>query len=149
MTQSVIVEHRKEAVVYVKGSPESISKLCVPSSLPSDFFNKAKQSARGGIYQLVIATKAYTSDKGMHKVTRDDIEKDLEFLGFVNFQNSLKEESPAVINELRCANVDCVMITVCKFFFPFGNNLRLPSLPLTNTVYLLFSVQGDNVLTGQ
>jgi magnesium-transporting ATPase (P-type) len=89
MTQSVIIKHREEAVVYVKGSPESISKLCVPSSLPSDFFNKAKQAARGGIYQLVIATKAYTSDKGMHKVTRDDIEKDLEFLGFVNFQYSL------------------------------------------------------------
>ena len=85
----------------------------------------------------------------MHKVTCDDIEKDLEFLGFVNFRKSLKKESPAVINELRCANVDYVMITVRKFFFPFGNNLRLPSLPLTNTVYLLFSVQGDNVLTGQ
>ena len=123
MTQSVIVKHREEAVVYVKGSPESISKLCVPSSLPSDFFKKAKQSARGGIYQIVIATKAYTSDKGMHEVTRDDIEKDLEFLGFINFQNSLKEESPAVINELRFGNVDCVMITVRKCVLPFRNNL--------------------------
>ncbi|KAL3775476.1 hypothetical protein ACHAW5_005527 [Stephanodiscus triporus] len=111
MTQSVIVKHREEAVVYVKGSPESISKLCMPSSLPSDFFEKAKQSARGGIYQLAIATKAYTSAKGMHEVTRDDIEKDLEFVGFINFQNSLKEESSAVIDELRRGAVDCVMIT--------------------------------------
>jgi magnesium-transporting ATPase (P-type) len=112
MTQSVVVEHDEETVVYVKGSPESISKLCVSSSLPSDFFETARQSARDGIYQLAIATKAYSSDKGMHEVTRDDIEKDLEFLGFINFQNSLKAESPAVIDELRRGNVDSIMITV-------------------------------------
>jgi cation-transporting ATPase 13A3/4/5 len=112
MTQSVVIKHGEEAVVYVKGSPESISKICVPSSLPSDFFEKARQSARDGIYQLAIATKAFTSDKGMHEVTRDVIENDLAFLGFINFQNSLKRESPAVIDELRRGNVDCTMITV-------------------------------------
>jgi magnesium-transporting ATPase (P-type) len=112
MTQSVIIKHREESIVYVKGSPESISKLCVPLSLPSDFFEKARQSARDGIYQLAIATKAYTSDKGMHELTRGDIENDLEFVGFINFQNSLKRESPAVIDELRRGNVDCTMITV-------------------------------------
>ena len=132
MTQSVIIKHGEEAVVYVKGSPESISKMCVPSSLPSDFFEKARQSARDGIYQLAIATKAFTSDKGMHEVIRDDIEKDLEFLGFINFQNLLKEESPAVINELRRGNVDCVMITVRKRSLILG--ICIPSLPLTHIV---------------
>ena len=132
MTQSVIIKHGEEAVVYVKGSPESISKMCVPSSLPSDFFEKARQSARDGIYQLAIATKAFTSDKGMHEVIRDDIEKDLEFLGFINFQNPLKEESPAVIDELRRGNVDCVMITVRKRSLILG--ICIPSLPLTHIV---------------
>ena len=132
MTQSVIIKHGEEAVVYVKGSPESISKMCVPSSLPSDFFEKARQSARDGIYQLAIATKAFTSDKGMHEVIRDDIEKDLEFLGFINFQNPLKEESPAVIDELRRGNVDCVMITVRKRSLVLG--ICIPSLPLTHIV---------------
>ncbi|KAL3816680.1 hypothetical protein ACHAXA_003870 [Cyclostephanos tholiformis] len=111
MTQSVIVENGAEAAVYVKGSPESISKLCLPSSLPTDFFKTARQSAREGIYQLAIATKAYIRDKDMHEVTRDDIEKDLEFLGFINFQNPLREESPDVIKDLLLGNVDCVMIT--------------------------------------
>ena len=114
MTQSVIVKHGAETVVYVKGSPESISKLCVPSSLPSDFFKRTRESARDGIYQIVIATKAYSRVKGMHEVTRDEIETDLQFLGFINFQNPLKEESPAVIKDLLEGNVDCVMITVRK-----------------------------------
>jgi len=111
MTQSVIVKNGDETIVYVKGSPESISKLCVSSSLPADYFNVARQSARDGIYQIVIATKAYTSDKGMHEVTRDDIETNLEFLGFINFQNPLKPDSPGVIAELRNGNVDCIMVT--------------------------------------
>jgi magnesium-transporting ATPase (P-type) len=128
MTQSVITKHGEESIVYVKGSPESISKLCVPSSLPSDFFEKARQSARDGIYQLAIATKAYTSNKGMHEVSRDDIEKDLDFLGFINFQNSLKEESSAVIDELRRGCVDCTMITVslCPVLRPVRDTLYWP-----------------------
>jgi magnesium-transporting ATPase (P-type) len=149
MTQSVIVKRGEEAIVYVKGSPEAISKMCAPTSLPSDLFQKARQSARDGIYQIVIATKTYTSDKGMQEVTRDDIEKDLEFLGFINFQNPLKEESPSVIDELRRGNVDCVMITVRKRSLIPG--ICILSLPLTHIVipFVLFTVQGDNVLTGE
>ena len=136
MTQSVIVKHGEEAIVYVKGSPESISRLCLPSSLPSDFAKRIRQSARDGIYQMVIATKAYSSVKGMQEVTRDDIEKDLEFLGFINFQNPLKEESPAVIKDLLGGNVDCVMITVRKLYFSSQN--RIPSFLLIHAVNLLF-----------
>jgi cation-transporting ATPase 13A3/4/5 len=68
-------------------------------------------SGNSVIRQIVIATKAYTSDKGMHEVTRDDIENGLEFLGFINFQNPLKPDSPGVIAELRNGSVDCVMVT--------------------------------------
>lgn len=112
MTQSVIVKHGDETIVYVKGSPEAISKLCVPSTLPSNFHEKARQSARDGIYQLAMATSIYTGNKAVSEVKRDDIERDLDFVGFVNFDNTLKEDSTAVINELRNGNVDCVMITV-------------------------------------
>ena len=112
MTQSVVVKHGDETIVYVKGSPEAISKLCVPSSLPSNFTEKTRQSARDGVYQLAMAMAVFKNSKAISEVSRDDIERDLDFVGFVNFQNCLKEDSPAVINELRCGNVDCVMITV-------------------------------------
>jgi magnesium-transporting ATPase (P-type) len=114
MTQSVVVKHGDKTTVYCKGSPEAISKLCVPSSLPSNFSEKARQSARDGIYQLAMATSVFTSQKAISELKRDDIENDLEFVGFVNFENSLKEDSPAVIEELRSGNVDCAMITVSE-----------------------------------
>ena len=112
MTQSVIVKYGHETVIFVKGSPEAISKLCVPTSLPSNFSEKTRQSAREGIYQLATATSVFTSKKDLSEVKRDDIERDLKFIGFINFENRLKEDSPAVIHELRHGNVDCVMITV-------------------------------------
>lgn len=114
MTQSVVVKHGDETTVYCKGSPEAISRLCVSSSLPSNFSEKARQSARDGIYQLAMATSAFTSQKAMSDVKRDDIENDLEFVGFVNFENALKEDSRTVIDELRSGNVDCAMITVSE-----------------------------------
>ena len=114
MTQSVIIKHGEDTIVYVKGSPEAISKLCVQSSLPSDFSEKARQSARDGIYQLAMAMSAYKSTNAMNEVNREDIEIDLEFVGFINFQNSMKKNSPAVIEELRRGNVNSAMITVSE-----------------------------------
>lgn len=116
MTQSVIVKCRDENVVFVKGSPEAISKLCIQSSLPRNFFEKARQSAQNGIYQLAMATSAYKNNDGLREVKRDEIEKDLHFVGFVNFENALREDSPAVIEELRGGNIDCAIITVSDCF---------------------------------
>lgn len=48
MTQSVIIQRGDENIVFVKGSPEAISKLCAPSSLPSDFADHARYCARNG-----------------------------------------------------------------------------------------------------
>jgi magnesium-transporting ATPase (P-type) len=112
MTQSVIVKRGDETRIYVKGSPEAVRKLCLESSIPLNFSETTRQSARNGIYQLAMATSLYKCNKAMNEVTRADVEKDLEFVGMVNFQNSLKEESPAVIDELLHGSIGCVMITV-------------------------------------
>ncbi|KAL7471342.1 hypothetical protein ACHAXS_011637 [Conticribra weissflogii] len=111
MTQSVIIRHDNTDTIYVKGAPEAISNLCIPSSLPSNFESKARQSARDGIYQLAMATAPFTIDKSMNEVTREDIEKNLSFAGFINFQNAMKEDTPAVIQSLREGNVSSAMIT--------------------------------------
>lgn len=111
MTQSVIICHGEESIVYVKGSPEAIRERCKPSSLPALFEEKARQSARDGIYQLAIATSTFASSKSMNDVTREDIEKELSFVGFINFQNTVKEDAPTVIRELREGRVENAMLT--------------------------------------
>jgi len=111
MTQSVVISNGDESTVFVKGSPEAIAKLCVPSSLPSNFHEMARLSARNGLYQLAMATSPLKSAKSVSELKREDIERDLNFAGVINFQNSMKEDTPQVIKELREGDIISAMIT--------------------------------------
>ena len=42
---------------------------------------------------------------------REQLENDLNFLGFILLDNPLKPESETVINTLRQKDIDCAMIT--------------------------------------
>ena len=117
MTQSVIIRHGDESIVYVKGSPEAIAKLCLPSSLPSKFHEITRQSARNGMYQLAMATCPLNSATPVNEIKREDIEKDLNFAGVIDFQNSMKEDTPQVIQELREGDIVSAMITVSFYLF--------------------------------
>lgn len=70
MTQSVIIQRGDEKLVFVKGSPEAISKLCIPTSLPGDFDAHARYAARNGVYQLVMAKATYACTKEINEVQR-------------------------------------------------------------------------------
>ncbi|XP_058466669.1 polyamine-transporting ATPase 13A3 [Malaya genurostris] len=100
--------------VYVKGSPEMINSLCKPASIPEDFTSKLGYYAHQGYRIIAIAYKSL--DKKMNyskiqKVSREKIECDLEFLGFVILENRLKADTEEVIESLNKANIRCVMVT--------------------------------------
>lgn len=44
-------------------------------------------------------------------IPRNNVERDMVFLGFLIMQNKVKQATPGVINELRSANIRSVMIT--------------------------------------
>ena len=65
------------------------------------------------------------------------IESDLTFLGFLIMQNTLKPETTPVINQLKKANIRCVMVTgdnllsaisVARSVPGLSSSLRLSSL---------------------
>ncbi|XP_062562628.1 polyamine-transporting ATPase 13A3 [Armigeres subalbatus] len=100
--------------VYVKGSPEMISSLCKPDSIPEDFTSKLGFYAQQGYRIIAIAYKSL--DKKMNyskvqKVSREKVESDLEFLGFVILENRLKADTEEVIESLNVASVRCIMVT--------------------------------------
>lgn len=47
----------------------------------------------------------------VNKISRDEVEKDLDFLGFIILENRLKETTVGVIKELTDANIRTIMIT--------------------------------------
>ncbi|KAI2493674.1 haloacid dehalogenase-like hydrolase [Fragilaria crotonensis] len=63
-------------------------------------------------YQIAIAYKEFDLASGsLADVRRDDVEKSLMYAGFVKFQNAMKEDTPAVLQELKEGNVLLAMIT--------------------------------------
>jgi magnesium-transporting ATPase (P-type) len=111
-TQSVIfVDARGARFIAVKGSPEAISGLCLPYTIPETFQVSAHNAAKAAIYQLAIAVKSYDSQVDVSLVSRDEIESKLFFGGFLNFRNSLCHEAPEVLQELSEALIPTAMIT--------------------------------------
>ena len=111
MTQSVIVKTNGKVKVFVKGSGENIKGLCLASSLPADFDAVVRDSAKSGTYQISVATKELGTNENVSSISRDAVESGLDFVGVLNFKNVLRDETPAVIQELEAGEVRCAMIT--------------------------------------
>ena len=118
MTQAVIVRDTYGQLhAFVKGSQESIKRLCDPSTLPVDYDTIAKSCARQGIYQIAMASvKEISSNIDIALLTRTELERDLCFIGFVNFKNELKNETVGVLHQLDKGNVRSIMITGDNIF---------------------------------
>ncbi|XP_054165291.1 polyamine-transporting ATPase 13A3-like isoform X2 [Oppia nitens] len=102
-----------EFELYAKGSPEIISSLCDPNSLPEDFTDTLMEYTEKGFRVLALAYRplpALTYPK-LQRAGREDLEKNLQFLGLLIMGNMLKPETTPIIETLLSANIRTVMIT--------------------------------------
>ncbi|XP_064537543.1 polyamine-transporting ATPase 13A3 isoform X1 [Drosophila montana] len=100
--------------VYCKGSPEMLQQLCQPQSMPNDYSHQLSIYAKKGFRIIAVAFKTLNPKVNYTKVqrlSREEVEHNLEFLGFVILENRLKPDTTAVINSLNMANIRTVMIT--------------------------------------
>ncbi|KAK9876239.1 hypothetical protein WA026_012539 [Henosepilachna vigintioctopunctata] len=98
--------------VYCKGSPETIVALSKPHSVPDDIFHKLKLFTTKGYRVIAMGTKTlHLEEKQIAKLTRDQIESDLIFLGLIILENRLKIETSGVIKTLNNAGLKIIMIT--------------------------------------
>ncbi|KAF3019501.1 hypothetical protein E8E15_003598 [Penicillium rubens] len=101
------------ASFFVKGAPESIKDICIPGTLPSDYEDLLNYYTHKGYRVIACASKYERKLSWMkaQKMTRTDAESDLEFLGFIIFENKLKPSTAGVISELNEAGIRNVMCT--------------------------------------
>jgi magnesium-transporting ATPase (P-type) len=100
-------------VLCAKGSAEAIRSLCLPASLPADFEETLRLLSRRGYYVLACASR-YLPQLPLPDVQaarREDLERDLSFLGFLVLSNELKPDSNRLLAELRAADIRSLMIT--------------------------------------
>ncbi|KAK9330708.1 hypothetical protein V1520DRAFT_339783 [Lipomyces starkeyi] len=112
---SVIVKRFKDPdmQVFVKGAPEIMRQICKPESFPADYDEMLHNYTHKGYRVIGVAAKRLQrlSWFKAQKLKREDVEKDLAFVGFIVFENKLKPSTTAIIHELGEAKIRTVMCT--------------------------------------
>ncbi|KAH7152534.1 hypothetical protein B0J13DRAFT_548672 [Dactylonectria estremocensis] len=112
---SVIVRQfgQKSGDIFVKGAPEAMREICRPESFPSDYDELLSFYTHKGYRVIGCATRHLKKLSWVkaQKMTRSDVESDLDFIGFIVFENKLKPTTAGVLEELLAANIGAVMVT--------------------------------------
>jgi len=104
-----------QCMIYCKGSPEKIMKICRKESIPEDFSVLLDRYATYGFRIIAMAYRNIPSNMAktakINKMTRAEIESDLTFLGLIVLENRIKPVSAAIFKELHGANIRPIMVT--------------------------------------
>ena len=114
--QSVLVRNlsNPRLCAYAKGAPEIIRDICLPSSLPRNYNEVMEDYAHHGYRIIACAQRTMPASMTWlraQKAKREQIEKDLSFMGFVVFENRVKESTPMIIQTLKNAKIRQIMCT--------------------------------------
>ncbi|XP_022090226.1 probable cation-transporting ATPase 13A3 isoform X2 [Acanthaster planci] len=100
--------------IFVKGAPETVALMCDPSSVPPDFEEVLRDYTQQGLRVLAIANRELgkkLSYKAVQQLQRHEVECDLQMLGLIILQNTLKPQTAPVIAQLKKADLRVVMVT--------------------------------------
>ncbi|KAL9945396.1 hypothetical protein ACHAO5_004927 [Verticillium nonalfalfae] len=112
---SVIVRRfgQQSGDIYVKGAPECMRDICREESFPSDYEEQLAYYTHKGYRVIGCATRHIPKLNWVkvQKMKRDQVESNLEFVGFIVFENKLKPTTTSVLRELHESNIGAVMCT--------------------------------------
>lgn len=98
-------------MLYMKGAPEIVCDLCIEDTLPSDLGLMLGHYTRMGYRVLACAYKRiecidYTDLRGL---AIQDVEQDMQFLGFIILQNNLKHDTVSSLSLLHDADIKSII----------------------------------------
>ncbi|EGV66420.1 hypothetical protein PSN45_002982 [Yamadazyma tenuis] len=105
---SVVVETNHSRLVLCKGAPEVMVDICTKQSIPEDFFDLLHKYTNSGYRVIACAYKPIRSKVDMN---RESLESNMQFLGFIVFENKLKANSAPTIHHLHDAKIRTIMCT--------------------------------------
>lgn len=104
--------HTTRHLAIVKGAPEIVASFCSSETLPKHFLETFESFTRKGFRVLATATKVIPdSEENCRALSRTEIECQMTFVGLYLFKNKLKDATYDVLQELRRANIRCIMVT--------------------------------------
>lgn len=89
-----------------------IASLSRSETVPINFSEKLRQYTHQGFRVLALAWRPLKlSYPKAQRISRDEVECDLEFLGMLVMENRLKIETTPIITQLHSANIRTIMVT--------------------------------------
>ncbi|EWC45057.1 hypothetical protein DRE_06196 [Drechslerella stenobrocha 248] len=144
---SVIVKQFGESGcdIYVKGAPECMADICKSGSFPEDYDDQLAHYTHRGFRVIACATKSIKKLSWVkaQKMKREEAEKDLDFCGFIIFENKLKPSTAGVMKELRQANLRKVMCTGDNILTAISVARECELIDKTAHVFVPHFVEGD------
>lgn len=134
-TVATIVKEKNKNYLFVRGAPENIlreSKLT--SSQKNEITSLFEEYAKEGFRVIAFARKENVHDAKERK----NLEKDLEFLGFVGIYDPPRQEAKQAVEKARLAGIKTIMVT--------GDN-ELTALAIAKDVGLI--EKDEDVATGE
>ena len=95
----------------VKGSPEAVSALLAPGAKPAWFDATYASLAEQGMRVLALASRPLSADERHGDMSRAELERDLDFAGFVAFECKTRADSRVVIEALTASAHAVAMVT--------------------------------------
>ncbi|KAK2047693.1 ATPase [Colletotrichum somersetense] len=112
---SVIVRQfgQQSGDIYVKGAPECMREICREDSFPIDYDEQLAYYTHKGYRVIGCATRHIPKLSWVkaQKMKRHEAEANLEFTGFIIFENKLKSTTASVLAELLASNIGTTMVT--------------------------------------
>ncbi|KAK2029441.1 ATPase [Colletotrichum zoysiae] len=112
---SVIVRQfgQQSGDIYVKGAPECMREICREDSIPIDYDEQLAYYTHKGYRVIGCATRHIPKLSWVkaQKMKRHEAEANLEFTGFIIFENKLKSTTASVLAELLASNIGITMVT--------------------------------------
>ncbi|AMD18547.1 HBL355Cp [Eremothecium sinecaudum] len=133
---------------FTKGAPEVIAELCNRSSLPADFDQLLQTYTHSGYRVIACAGKTLPKSSWLYsqKVSREDVESNLEFLGFIIFENKLKNSTKSTLTALHSANIRTIMCTGDNILTAISVGLESG---LVNSARIFIPILNENALPGE
>lgn len=115
-TQSVIVKNSLDNSyrIYIKGATEKIFDYCNEDTTPSNYDDLVRCHTQEGYRLIACATKLINEEDLEEIIEKDDFSKykyEMNFLGFVIFKNSPKNDTHNIISGLVNAGIKVILAT--------------------------------------
>ena len=83
-----------------------------PSTLPDNYYRELDLLTQQG-HRVIALAQAFPKLRALKalKATRERLESDAKFLGFLVLQNKVKKQTRPVLKELKRAGIKTVMVT--------------------------------------